>query len=117
MLTISCNASLLYGIIHSFGEYPTALAALSTAKHKSASAPPSLKKLFILSYEKNNKMRRKDTQQIAGLQRLKYPSTGCTTLFYHLIIHEQYELQLRRAMTPSLPAVRFHLFRRPRITP
>jgi hypothetical protein len=47
-LTTSCSASRLYGMIHSFGEYPTALAALSTAKHDSASAPPSFKKLFML---------------------------------------------------------------------
>ena len=36
-------------MIHSFGEYPTALAAVSMAKDESAIAPLSLKKFFIFS--------------------------------------------------------------------
>lgn len=58
-LTISCSASLLYGLIQSLGEvYPTALAALPTAKHPSASALPSFLKLFISTQQSNQRVER-----------------------------------------------------------
>lgn len=58
-LTISCSASLLYGLIQSLGEvYPTALAALPTARHPSASALPSFLKLFISTQQSNQRVER-----------------------------------------------------------
>jgi hypothetical protein len=48
-LTMSCRASLLYGVIHWLGWNPTALAAVSTARHESATTPPSFKIPFMLS--------------------------------------------------------------------
>jgi hypothetical protein len=55
ILTISCKASLLYGIIHSFGEYPTALAAAPMAHDDSAT---TFRRFFIVSCESQNQVQR-----------------------------------------------------------